>query len=146
MGKCCFTDTVKVEFTNIIVNKSKNYMNSLPPTVIETIREFDIFKKLKGCSEATRRNYIRILMQFARESKKKYDDVTRKDIDSFLAIRDGSTLEHYKLVLKDFFIWLKKAEMVNDLHYNDLPETLTPDMMWTEEEYFGSSSKVSVSS
>ena len=67
MVKCKNEDVVIVEFTNLKVNKSKQYIDALPQGAIEVIRKFDSQKKINGCSEKTRRNYIRLFLQFSKQ-------------------------------------------------------------------------------
>ena len=51
--KCKSEDCVTVIFTNLKINKSKQYMNALPKGNIDIIRKLDIQKKINGCSEKT---------------------------------------------------------------------------------------------
>jgi len=60
--------------------------------------------------------------------------MNRDDIDEFLVKRRGSTLEQYKCCLKLFFKWFEKPELTQHLKHGKVPEKLTPDMMWTEDE------------
>ena len=135
MVKCKSEDCVTVIFTNLEVRKSKQYINTLPKGNIDIIRKFDVQKKINGCSEKTRRNYIRLLLQFSKETGKSFNITTSDDINAFLALRDGSTLQQYLMDIKHFFKWFGKPELIAHLKYKKPPEKLTPNMMWHEDEY-----------
>jgi len=135
LTKCCSKDTVKVLFADMTVNKSKAYIEALPKNTLEIVKKYDTLKKMNGCTQKTRRNYIRLMLQFAKETGKPFDKISKDDIDTFIVKRNGNTLEQYKLDIKAFFTWFGKLELVSHLKHLKQAEKLTPQMMWTEEEY-----------
>ena len=77
-------DIVKVEINNLEVRKSKDYLKGIKEHHLDVIRKYDREKKNNSCSKATRLNYIRLLMQFIKETNKSFDQITRDDVDEFL--------------------------------------------------------------
>jgi len=131
--KCKNEEVVVIEINDMKIRKSKN--NIPCEAVIDVIRDYDLQNKNNQCGLATRDTCISLLMLFANEVKKPFNEVSKKDIDRFLGTRNGSTLENYKMSIKKFFKWLGKPELVEHLKFHKTPETLTADMMWTEDEY-----------
>lgn len=130
--KCKNEDTVEIRINDMKIRKNKK--NVPCKSVIDTIIDFDLDRKNNSCGIATRDSYVSLLMTFAKELRKPFSDASKRDIDLFLGRRNGSTLERYKMNIKKFFNWFGKPELVNHLEYHKQPETLTPQMMWTEDE------------
>jgi hypothetical protein len=76
--------------------------------MIEIIQKYDIDKTLNGCAQKTRYNYIRLLLHFSKEVGKPFNLISKNLIVSFIAIRNGFTLEQYKLNSKDMFKYWSK--------------------------------------
>lgn len=134
MPSCKKTDIVVVDINGLKINRSKQFYNQLPKTSIDIIKQYDTQNVLNQCSKSTRNNYIRLLLQLTRETGKSLSDMSKRDIDEFLVRRTGSTMEQYKCCLKLFFKWYGKPELTQHLKHNKVPEKLTPEMMWTEDE------------
>ncbi|KYK34922.1 MAG: hypothetical protein AYK22_04530 [Thermoplasmatales archaeon SG8-52-3] len=126
MTKCCSKDTVKVLFADMTVNKSKAYIEALPKNTLEIVKKYDTLKKMNGCTQKTRRNYIRLMLQFAKETGKPFDKISKDDIDTFIVKRNGNTLEQYKLDIKAFFTWFGKLELVSHLKHLKQAEKRKP--------------------
>ena len=73
MVNCRAKDSVPVIFVNMEVRKSKKYIEALPSGAIDIVKKYDVLKKTNGCTKKTRHNYIRLLLQFAKEVGKPTD-------------------------------------------------------------------------
>jgi len=134
MPSCKKSDIVVVNINGLKMNRAKKFYDELPKDAIDIIKRYDRQNALNNCSDSTRNNYNRLLLQLSHETRKSFNTMTQDDIDEFLVRRKGSTLEQYKCCLKLFFKWFEKPELTQHLKHGKVPEKLTPEMMWTEDE------------
>ena len=106
----------------------------------QTLMDFDTFNKANNCKELTRYGQIQILIRFISSIKKNFMDVTRKDIEAYLASRNvkNYTIDGEKTILKKFYKYLNGGEVYPDtVKWITLSNDYTykkPNQMLTETE------------
>ena len=106
----------------------------------QTLMDFDTFNKANNCKELTRYGQIQILIRFISSIKKNFMDVTRKDIEAYLASRNvkNYTIDGEKTILKKFYKYLNGGEVYPDtVKWITLSNDYTykkPEQMLTETE------------
>ena len=127
---------MKVEMNGLVLGLVNEQYDQLSKRQLETINEYDVEQKAKGNGFSTRKNRIQFLMLFARETGKEFDDITKKDINKFLARKETTpnTLNSYKSQIKHFFKWLGKEDMVKHLIQKRVEDIVESKALWTEEE------------
>ena len=126
---------VKLIFNDLKLTYDADNYSQILLKQIEVIKAYDKKQKANGNSTNTRENQIFFLMQFARTVKKSFDDVTDDDITNFLAqdIKQ-STRNWYISILKIFFRWYKREELIEDLKQKPCDTSIESKDLWTEKE------------
>lgn len=105
------TETVEDSVDTLIKNKKK----FLTKYNIKKLKEFDQCDKAKERKETTRYNQIRTLIFFISKINKDFKDITRNDIEAYLASRikkkiEKTSLDQDKITIKKFYKWFYKNE------------------------------------
>lgn len=129
-------ELVTVTINDYTFRIAKDRYEKLSKKHREIIKRYDNDNIMKGNSERTRDNQIHLLIQFAIKTGKEFAEITKQDINDWLRpYKDRhATFERYKIELKKFFRWLGKPELVEHLKASTVPEKLTSEDMWTEDE------------
>ena len=126
--------------TDSVVTLIKNKKEQLTDGNIKTLMDFDQFNTANNCSESTRYNQTQMLIRFISKVNKNFKDVTRDDIEKYLASRKGvkdCTVDNDKTIIKKFYKWLYKTEdypelvkwiqLSNNYTYKKSSDMLTDD-------------------
>ncbi|MCJ7571596.1 MAG: phage integrase N-terminal SAM-like domain-containing protein [Candidatus Thermoplasmatota archaeon] len=102
-----------IGLVDTIILKKKN---QLKENNVKTLMDFDLFNRANKVTECTRYNQTILLMRFITRTKKNFSDVTRKDVEAYLASRKvkASTLDMDKIILKKFYKWLNGGKTYPD--------------------------------
>jgi len=125
-----------------VVTLLQNKKEQLTDENIKTLMDFDQLNTANNCSESTRYNQTQMLIRFISKVKKNFKDVTRDDVEKYLASRKDvkdCTVDNDKIILKKFYRWLygmKKKEypecvdwitLTNNYTYKKPSDMLTDD-------------------
>jgi hypothetical protein len=80
-------ELVEIISNDLSFNIGKDRYEKLSKKHLETIRKYDNDNIMRGNSDTTRLNQIQLLIQFAIETGKEFDDITKQDIDIWLRPR-----------------------------------------------------------
>lgn len=130
-GEQLITEITKyiMELVPVNVEKTKNSLSKIiadfhiqkveaeetHPDLFEKIAMFKSAKKLEGLSDKTLKGYELELTIFAKEVKKRVEDIITADIRSFLSSKTNlkmSTIGNKLSILKSFFGWLAGEELI----------------------------------
>jgi len=82
---------------------------------IQTLRDFDAFNKTK-VKESTRNQQLQNLMILARHFQKPFEEITRRDLETYIGhlcdINKPYTVEHKKVIFIKFWNWMEKPEII----------------------------------
>ena len=127
-------DLVNINFNDLSITMGVDKFVQLKQHHIDLLKRYDADNKIKGNGKVTRTNQLFLLMKFIIKLKKPFEEITRDDINSFLVMYDGNTLERYKQDMKKFFKWLKKPELIEHLKQSTVAEKLTKEDLWSEDD------------
>jgi len=108
---------------------------------IQRLREFDVFiRARRPITEITRYNQIGVMMRIAEDFKKPFEEVTRSEMENYLGeqqeIYSPASMEQKKVLIKKFWKWLEKPEIVEriKLRPSAYKKDIDPKSLWTDEE------------
>ncbi len=104
------------ELNSVLVKVIKNKKKLLTESNLKTLNDFDQNCRANHVKEISRYTKLQILIRFISSTNKDFNDVTKQDLEYYLANRKvkPSTLDHEKIVLKHFFKWLNGNESYPD--------------------------------
>lgn len=102
--------------TGLVETLIQNKKHLLTDENITPLMDFDTSNKANGNAELTRYGQMQILIRFISFIKKNFKDVTRKDVEAYLASREvkSYTLDGEKTVIKKFYKYLNNSELYPD--------------------------------
>ncbi len=83
--------------------QQSNVHDNLTERHRDLLRQWDDQLQLEEKSPATRAGYLELLSHFLRETDLPVDEIGRKEVNAFLASKNG--LRTYKGTLPQFFLW-----------------------------------------
>jgi len=129
------SELVEVPINNLTLSIAKTRYQKLTKNQLNVIRNYDMDNKTgRGNGKTTRENQIHTLIQFAIQTGKEFDKITKDDINLWLMRYESGSLERYKTEIKKFFRWMEKPELVKHLKSKAVEEKLTKEDMWTGEQ------------
>jgi len=121
--------------------KVNNRKEKLCKEQIQSLRDFDDYIRAKNPIKAlTRLNQMSNMMKIAEEIKKPFENVSRKEMEKFIAKLEKryslATMEQRKTIIKKFWRWLGKPEVVDwiKLEPSNYRIDIDPKECWTYED------------